>query len=417
MQKNKKLNTLTLSGLMIGPILGSGIVLLPPLAIKILGDQAIIAWMIIMLLGGIFAYVFAKMSLFTSTNEGISLIIAHNLGPFFGELASNYLTMAVFFGPVAVVLTASEFISAMFVAKDYNHLVIAFIVLVLAGIVLLMDVAKMGRLSLLLSSLTALLLVIGGALTLLAQPVIAFPNTFPEAGKLGYTLLLLFWSIIGWEVIGNYIEDVENPQSTIMRAMKISLTAVILVYLISTFALQNAVDLSSIDTSASMTMGMILTPLFGDFSYFIMGVIAAGLCFCTLILFVGAVARQVAERAQKGSLPHFFIQKKGERSPRTILLTLLSIHTLLLVFIYFNWITLEIIVGIANTFFIGNALLGLLTSLRCMTGIVIKGCVVLLILILCVLMSYSPLVAWVLFMLVSAGSVFKYFLGQTANSL
>ncbi|MDF2596459.1 MAG: amino acid permease-associated protein [Clostridia bacterium] len=417
MQKNKKLNTLTLSGLMIGPILGSGIVLLPPLAIKILGDQAIIAWMIIMLLGGIFAYVFAKMSLFTSTNEGISLIIAHNLGPFFGELASNYLTMAVFFGPVAVVLTASEFISAMFVAKDYNHLVIAFIVLVLAGIVLLMDVAKMGRLSLLLSSLTALLLVIGGALTLLAQPVIAFPNTFPEAGKLGYTLLLLFWSIIGWEVIGNYIEDVENPQSTIMRAMKISLTAVILVYLISTFALQNAVDLSSIDTSASMTMGMILTPLFGDFSYFIMGVIAAGLCFCTLILFVGALARQVAERAQKGSLPHFFIQKKGERSPRTILLTLLSIHTLLLVFIYFSWITLEIIVGIANTFFIGNALLGLLTSLRCMTGIVIKGCVVLLILILCVLMSYSPLVAWVLFMLVSAGSVFKYFLGQTANSL
>lgn len=35
----KKLNTLTLSGLMIGPILGSEIVLLPPLAISILGGQ------------------------------------------------------------------------------------------------------------------------------------------------------------------------------------------------------------------------------------------------------------------------------------------------------------------------------------------------------------------------------------------
>ncbi len=35
----KKLNTLTLSGLIIGPILGSGIVLLPPLAYEMMGHN------------------------------------------------------------------------------------------------------------------------------------------------------------------------------------------------------------------------------------------------------------------------------------------------------------------------------------------------------------------------------------------
>jgi APA family basic amino acid/polyamine antiporter len=37
----RQLNTWTLAGLMVGPILGSGIILLPPLAYARLGTQAI----------------------------------------------------------------------------------------------------------------------------------------------------------------------------------------------------------------------------------------------------------------------------------------------------------------------------------------------------------------------------------------
>ena len=404
---DKKLNTFTLSGLMIGPILGSGIVLLPPIAIRILGEHAVIAWIIMMLLGGIFAYVFAKMSLLTQSNEGISSVISEKMGFFPGQLASNFLSMAVCFGPVAVAVTASDFISSIFSSTSYSQIIIAFIFLVFAFLVLLMNVARMGLLSLILSSLTAILLVTGGLWSLVTQPVINYPSGFPEINSMGYTLLLLSWAIIGWEVIGNYIEDVENPNKTLMGAMKVSLSAVVLVYLISAFALQNKIDLTSLDTD-SINMSLILVPVFGQYASFIMGIIAAGLCFCTFIMFVGAASRQIAKRASNGVLPSFFKQKIGEKSPKNTLFTLTALHTLLIVAVYADWISLESVVSISNTFFICNALLGLFASFKCIKGLVVKFFTATLILILLLLLSYSSFIAWILFIGVTLGSAFKY---------
>lgn len=142
----KKLNTLTLSGLMIGPILGSGIVLLPPLAVSILGSQAIFTWIIIMLLGIVFAYVFAKMSIMISSNEGMSTVIGQAFGQTFRELASNYLTAAVCFGPVAVMLTASEFLSGILKKMNLNITVLAFFVLILCAAVILRGITAVGKL-------------------------------------------------------------------------------------------------------------------------------------------------------------------------------------------------------------------------------------------------------------------------------
>ncbi|WP_277408811.1 amino acid permease [Lacrimispora xylanisolvens] len=106
----KKLNVFTVSGLMTGPILGSGIIFLPSLAYDMLGEHAIFAWIIIMALNILFAYVFAKMTIIASDNRGISTIVGDMFGSRFGTLAANYLTVAVFFGPVAVAITAAEFI-------------------------------------------------------------------------------------------------------------------------------------------------------------------------------------------------------------------------------------------------------------------------------------------------------------------
>ena len=55
---SKKLNALMVSGLTIGPVLGSGIIFLPPLAFKEIGENAIIAWIIVMALGALFACIY-----------------------------------------------------------------------------------------------------------------------------------------------------------------------------------------------------------------------------------------------------------------------------------------------------------------------------------------------------------------------
>lgn len=402
----KKLNTLTLSGLMIGPILGSGIVLLPPLAINILGDKAIFAWAIIMTLGIIFAYVFAKMSLKISSNEGMSIVIGQELGQFFRELSANYLTAAVCFGPVAVALTASEFLSHIMKNLNLNKTILAFIVLLLCVTVILRGVTTVGKLTLAFSSLTAILLVAGSVYSLLTQSKMVYPTGLPELDKLGYALLLLFWAIIGWEVIGNYVEEVENPEKTIMRSMKVSVVAITMVYMLSAFALQNRMQLQGIH-DARLNMSLILVPLFGDFAYVLMGVIAAGLCFCTLLMILGAVTRQIAVRAENGKLPAFFKMKPQEKAPKHALYVLICWHSILLILIYFKVLSIEEIVGISNTFFIGNALLGLAASIKYMNEYWVRAFILVLIIALIILLTFSTVFAWITLIAVTVLSIGK----------
>lgn len=404
---NKKLNTISISGLMIGPILGSGIVLLPPIAIHMIGDKAIIAWIITMLMGIIFAYIFTKMSILTLSNEGVNVVIGEKLGQNFRELSSNYLTAAVCFGPVAVLYTASGFICNMVPgANNYRTLVI-FILLFLNIAVLLMGITAMGKVTLILSSLTGLILIIGSVFNLLKQDNVTFPSSMPPITTLGSTLLLLFWAIIGWEVIGSYVEEVMNPEKTLMRAMKISLSAVIFIYLLTTFALQNSVGNQIITKETDINVSLILIPLFGNLSYIVMGIVAAGLCYATLIMILGAVTRQMAARAENGMLPAFLRKKEEEKSPKRALLVLTIFHCILIVLIHYNYITVEWTVGIANTFFICNALLGLIASLKCIDGIILKISIILLIIILVILLAFSSLIGWILLVVVSLMSMYK----------
>lgn len=404
---NKKLNTISISGLMIGPILGSGIVLLPPIAIHMLGDKAIIAWIITMIMGGIFAYIFTKMSILTSSNEGVNEIVGEKLGENFSELSSNYLTAAVCFGPVAVLYTASSFICNMIPGMNDHQIIVIFILLILNVFILMMGITAMGRVTLILSSLTGLILVISSIFNLIKQNTITFPSTLPQITTLGSTLLLLFWAIIGWEVIGNYVEDVMNPEKTLMRAMKISLSVVIAIYMLTTFALQNSISGQVITNETDINVSLILVPLFGDLAYIIMGIIAAGLCFSTLIMILGAVTRQISARAEKGTLPAFLRKNEGERSPKRALIILTIFHCFLIFLIRYNFVTVEWIVGIANTFFICNALLGLIASLKCVNSILLKVLVTVLIIVLIILLLFSSLIGWLLLLLVTVMSMHK----------
>lgn len=406
----KKLNTISLSGLMIGPILGSGIVLLPPIAIHMLGDKAIIAWLIIMLMGAVFAYIFAKMSLLTSSNEGVNEIIGEKLGQNFRELSSNYLTAAVCFGPVAVLYTAAGFICNMFPGAASYLTPVIFILLLLNIFILLMGVTAMGRVTLILSSTTGIILFIGSIYNLSRQNAIYFPKAMPEISTLGSTLLLLFWAIIGWEVIGSYVEDVINPGKTIMRAMKISLTSVTSIYLLTAFTLQNSFSHQLITKETDINISVILAPLFGNLSSIIMGIISAGLCYSTLIMILGAVTRQIAARAENGSMPAFLRQKSGERAPKRALLVLTLFHCSLILLVHFKIVTIAWVVGIANVFFICNALLGLIASLKCVKGSLLKFSIILLILSLVILLAFSSLAGWVLLLIVSLLSIYKIFL-------
>ncbi len=399
----KKLGAVSLSGLMIGPVLGSGIVVLPSLAYEALHEYAIYAWILVMLLGAGFAYVFTRMSMMVSTNEGVSRLIGDALGERFRELSANYLTAAVCFGPVAVYQTAKGYVMNMLPDGTLPAMVIPFLLMALNVLILFSGVRMMGNVSLILSSVTACILVAGSIYSLSQNGISALPAELPPLSTLGSTLLILFWAIIGWEVIGNYVEDVLNPKRTLMRAMKVSVAAVVLVYMVVTYALQNSPLVKS--GASSIRLNAIMTPMFGTVAPYFLGAVALALCYCTILLVMGAVSRQMAARAESGRLPAIFRQKPGYRAPMKSILFLSLIHSVFIVLIETKLVSLTFVVGIANTFFIGNALLGLFGAFKCMKGVWCKGLIVVLSACLLSLLLFSPAAGWVLFLAVTVGTV------------
>jgi len=396
----KKLNTWTLGGLMVGPILGSGIILLPPLAYQLLGAQAIWAWVAILFLGGAFAWVFVQMTLKAHSDSGIAGLVAQQWGPAWGELASNYLTGAVVFGAVPVFLTAAHLWPHAW-DLGFQPTVWAGVFLVVTVGLLLAGLSTVARLTLVLSTATAVLLVAAGTLGLIQAPVVLWPAFSPALPGLGPTLLLLFWAIVGWEVIGNYANEVGNPDRTIPRAGLISLAAVSIVYLITTLTLQTLAPLS---TSAP-TMALVLEPLFGSLAPLIAGLLGAGLCLGTVLMFMGAVTRMTAHRARSGTLPRWLGEKTEGTTPRRAILALGLTSVWLLLLVQFRAIGLEGLVSVANLFFLGNALLGLAAAWKILPTVLVRIVVVGLAVVLVLLASQGGPLGWLLAAGVTAASL------------
>ena len=51
---------------------------------------------------------------------------------------------------------------------------------------------------------------------------------FEEPARFGYGLLLLFWTVVGWEIIGNYSAEIRDPGRTIPRSVALSVAVALL---------------------------------------------------------------------------------------------------------------------------------------------------------------------------------------------
>jgi len=399
---SKKLNAWTLGGLMVGPILGSGILLLPPLAYARLGAQAVWAWLLVLGLGAAFAVLFIRMTLRVRSDAGIADLVAREWGPAWGELASNYLTGAVVFGAVPVFLTAAR-LWPRSLSGGWPVEALAALVLVTTAALLLAGLTTVSRLSLVLSSATALALVAGGLTGLVQTPAWTWSTPDPLTPGLGPTLLILFWAVVGWEVIGNYSNDVADPAKTIPRAGAVSLGAVSLVYLVTTLALQTLAPGQGTPPTAATVLG----PLLGPAAPLVAGVLAGGLCLTSVLMFVGAVTRMTAQRARAGRLPRWLGEAQAGRTPRRAILVHGGLSAALLGLVALRVVVLEDLVAVANLFFLGNALLGLAAAWKILDDRPSRVAIGVLSLVLVALLSQGQPAGWVLFALVTGGTALQ----------
>ncbi len=363
---NRKIGPFLLSGLMIGPILGSGIILLPPLAYGKLGTGSIWSWVIIMGLGAIFAMIFSTLSILHPGDGGMTIAIEQAMGRRFKLYASLLMISAVTFGPSAVMLTAAEYLGKLSLLENLPIAITALILVGLCYVLLMKDLKFISTLSFVLSSTIAVVLLLSSAMVLTNKPVTITPITEVPVDSLGKVVLLLFWAIIGWEIIGNYSEQVKDLKKTIPLATLISLVVITTTYLIVSLAVQ------TFEYSPALSLVDILLSTFGGASVLILALLVTGLCVCTYLLIVGALARLVYSLANESHLPTVFKYKNTNGVPVNGVLYFIAAHAIVLITSLLGILDIEAIVSIANGFFLANALIGLIAAIKIITSPVYK---------------------------------------------
>ncbi|QKJ22151.1 APC family permease [Poseidonibacter lekithochrous] len=350
--QSKKLNTLTLSGLIIGPILGSGLILLPPLLYNMVENFSLIIWAVILSLGFAFALIFGKLAILFPGDGGVSLATKEAMGKKYQLLTSFYLICAVFFGPVAVLLIAAEFVLEYFPNSSLVEL--GFYIYVLTYILLLIKIDFLGKLMLIVSSAITIIFFLSSVNILLNVNEFNFALPNIDISQMGYSFLLVFWAIVGWEVIGNYSNEVEKSK-TLTNAVIFSAVVVSLVYILIALS----ICFGEFPKNEEFKLVWLIEPIFAGYSNALLASISIILCIGTLILFVGGVARLISSlEFTSYSSKHL---KNG--TPIGALNFLSFIYIITLVLVYLSFLTLDNLVAFADGFFIANAIIGLITAI------------------------------------------------------
>lgn len=349
---NKKLNIFTLSGMIIGPILGSGLILLPPLLYNMIQEFSLIIWVVILSLGFSFALIFGKLAILFPGSGGVTQATKEVLGKKYQLLTSFYLICAVFFGPVAVLLIAAQFIQIYF--PSMNIAVLSFLVYVITYLLLLVKIDFLGKLMLIVSSTITIMFLVSSINILLDVKNFVFALPSIEIKEIGYSFLLVFWAIVGWEVIGNYSNEAKDTK-TLTNAVIFSAITVSIVYALVSLAICFG---EFEQGKENFQLVWIIEPIFGKLSHIILSSVSVILCIGTLILFVGGVARLISHlEFTKHISKHL---KSG--SPIGALNFLSMMYIVMLILVYLQYISLDNLVAFADGFFIANALIGLITA-------------------------------------------------------
>jgi|LGVE01.1.fsa_nt_gb APA family basic amino acid/polyamine antiporter len=363
---NRKIGPFLLSGLMIGPILGSGIILLPPLAYGQLGKTSIWAWLTMMVLGALFAIVFAKLTILHPGDGGMTNAIEQAFGKKIKLYASLLMISAVTFGPTAVMLTAAEYLNKLGLLQSIPQPFIAIVLVLVSFVVLMKDTKIISTISFVLSTLIAVTLLTASIVVLVEKGVHIAPIQSIEIQSFGKTVLLLFWAIIGWEIIGNYSSQIRDLKKTITLATGISIVVITVTYLIISLAVQ------SFTYTDGLSLVEVIYPVFGAASTWILALLVTGLCICTYLLIVGALARLLSTLSSEGYLPKTLSKKTKADININSILYFVIVHLIVLFVYYLDVLNIERIVNIANGFFLLNAVIGLVAAVKVIDSMFFK---------------------------------------------
>ncbi len=292
----------------IGSMVGAGIFIVIGEAGSISGN---LVWLSF-ILGGFAAllsgYSLAKLAVAYQSRGGIVEYLVQG----FGE--------GIFSGSAGVLFYFSQLIAIAAVAKSFGTYAVTFIhydgisadifalgVVSIFIIINLIGTSLVARAEniIVFIKLTILLVFVGLALFYI-NPKLLNSNHMPPINQMFFAVGLTFFAYQGFSVITNTVEDIENPEKTMLKAMTITIIFVGLLYVFTSIVVLGNMPLSEVIKAKDYALAQAAEPIFGSLGFKIMAATALLATASAINATLYAATEIGYTLAKEGNLPKLY---------------------------------------------------------------------------------------------------------------
>lgn len=319
MSSHRKMGFWTVTSLVAGSQIGTGIFLLPA-SLAPFGAIGLSSWLITATGAMLLALVFANLSAKIPKTGGPHTFIEHAFGEKLGFFSAWTYWMISWLSTPMVVISVVSYLNPLF-GDLHPMLTLALQVVILMSItgLNLMGVRSAGRVEFIftLLKLAPLLLVpVAGLYYFNQSHFIPFnPTSESSLRVLNAAALLTLWGFIGLETATTPADSVENPKRTIPRAIITGTLIVAVVYIFSSTVMMGVVPPEALAQSKA-PFADAAQIIFGGNWYIVISIAASIVCLGTLNAWVLTSGQIALGAANDGHLPSFFKVVNGNGAPR-----------------------------------------------------------------------------------------------------
>ncbi|MEY2868294.1 MAG: hypothetical protein RIR01_718 [Bacteroidota bacterium] len=224
-----------LSANIMNVIIGAGIFALPAIVASSMGASSIIAYFFCGLLMALIMLCFAEASSKVTQTGGVYSYIETAFGPYAGFLAGIFTVGGTLLADAAVSNALVNVLGSAHPVFELAAIRILFLILVFGGLAFINVIGvKQGiglvKINTIAKLIPLLLLVVFGWQAVSVQNLAI--ESFPDIQQLGKTSLVLFFAFQGCESGIVVSGEVINPKRTIPKAIFISITAIVILYML-----------------------------------------------------------------------------------------------------------------------------------------------------------------------------------------
>ncbi|MES5939057.1 MULTISPECIES: amino acid permease [unclassified Bacillus cereus group] len=351
------------TALYVGAVLGSGILILPGMTASVAEGNAIVSWLIMILLSIPLAFTFAFLSIEYPSAGGIATFAEKAFGKNIGAIIGWCFFVAGSIGQIVVSMTGGMYIVRVFALSSYFSYVIALIILSISIGFNLYGLKMSGWFQVCIGVLTLFILIVTiiSALPYIEMKHINVHISMQEINPILEASLLIFWSFFGWEAIASLAPEFKSPRKrNIILSTGFAIVIIGVLYIGIAFSV---IGTKSYHINADNTTALVLVmkQTLGEQFAWVIGFVAFIICLGTTNAFIASMGRLGYSLGKEEVAPRYLarIDKKRETPTNAVkVVGCIAIIGLLISFVFH--ISIDKIVLIPNslgivTYIVGTA--------------------------------------------------------------